>query len=92
MRITLTDAAVAHVRSRRPGKPAAERPRIRIATRAGRLRCRFHARPEATDAVVTDKGILVAVAAGLAEELDGAVLDVIETDEGARLALRKPRP
>lgn len=92
MRITLTDAAVAHVRARRAGRPPAENTRIRIAARAGRLRCRFHARPEATDTVVTDKGVLVAVAAGLAEELDGTILDVVETEAGARLALRRSRP
>ncbi len=91
MRITLTDAAIAHVNKRRRGQPAASPTTIRIVHRGGRFRCRFQARPDRTDTVVEEKGVVVAVAADVVPELDGTTLDVIETSAGARLALRKPR-
>ncbi len=92
MRITLTDAAIAHVTTRRRAETARGSV-IRIINRAGRLRCRFGARPDRTDSIVEERGILVAVAAEAAPEVDGAILDVVETPEGARrLALRRRRP
>ena len=54
-------------------------------------RVRFASHPSADDLVLESAGLRVFLAAGLAEPLEGSVLDAEDTDKGRALVLKRRR-
>lgn len=96
----LTSRAAAALADARARKGLADKTAIRIsasksgngssATQRG-YQLRFASRPAPDDLMVEQAGTKVFLAADLAEPLEASVLDMVDTERGKRLVLRRRR-
>ena len=90
----MTGRAVAALAERRARKGLADSIAIRISTSesgngsSAGYQLRFASNPSPDDVVVESAGTRVFLAAGLAEPLESAVLDVVDTAKGPQLVLK----